>query len=167
HYAILFTDPPPAAPHPLSLHDALPIFICSPKTASEPVIGPAAPILTCANAGTAARATAATASVPKILLIEVSLISPPHGREADRSEEHTSELQSLAYIVCRLLLEKNKRGLGDCCWVFSWGDDLRMLWPAPRSFIRAELARSRGTVLTGHEPSSICVGHWLLLWVFV
>src|SRR2546425_9031100 len=28
-----------------------------------------------------------------------------HGR---RSEEHTSELQSLAYLVCRLLLEKKK-----------------------------------------------------------
>src|SRR2546425_3776979 len=28
----------------------------------------------------------------------------------DRSEEHTSELQSLAYLVCRLLLEKKKRG---------------------------------------------------------
>ena len=25
-----------------------------------------------------------------------------------RSEEHTSELQSLAYLVCRLLLEKSK-----------------------------------------------------------
>ena len=25
-----------------------------------------------------------------------------------RSEEHTSELQSLAYLVCRLLLEKKK-----------------------------------------------------------
>src|SRR5687767_15774140 len=31
------------------------------------------------------------------------------GRQADvRSEEHTSELQSLAYLVCRLLLEKKK-----------------------------------------------------------
>src|SRR2546425_5235378 len=30
-----------------------------------------------------------------------------------RSEEHTSELQSLAYLVCRLLLEKKKKaGLG-------------------------------------------------------
>src|SRR2546425_8204849 len=28
--------------------------------------------------------------------------------EAPRSEEHTSELQSLAYLVCRLLLEKKK-----------------------------------------------------------
>src|SRR6266404_8718425 len=30
------------------------------------------------------------------------------GRQA-RSEEHTSELQSLAYLVCRLLLEKKKK----------------------------------------------------------
>src|SRR2546423_2296918 len=28
---------------------------------------------------------------------------------ARRSEEHTSELQSLAYLVCRLLLEKKKK----------------------------------------------------------
>src|SRR2546423_6368721 len=33
--------------------------------------------------------------------------SPPSGRSSrqTRSEEHTSELQSLAYLVCRLLLE--------------------------------------------------------------
>src|SRR2546425_11161444 len=30
-------------------------------------------------------------------------------RERPRSEEHTSELQSLAYLVCRLLLEKKKK----------------------------------------------------------
>src|SRR3989441_2887287 len=30
-------------------------------------------------------------------------------RPAPRSEEHTSELQSLAYLVCRLLLEKKKK----------------------------------------------------------
>src|SRR2546423_11530420 len=30
------------------------------------------------------------------------------GRAPRRSEEHTSELQSLAYLVCRLLLEKKK-----------------------------------------------------------
>src|SRR5687767_15489806 len=41
-------------------------------------------------------------------------ISPPlelsHHRPAElRSEEHTSELQSLAYLVCRLLLEKKKK----------------------------------------------------------
>src|SRR3712207_7833801 len=31
----------------------------------------------------------------------------------DRSEEHTSELQSRQYLVCRLLLEKKKRILHD------------------------------------------------------
>src|SRR5205823_9996192 len=30
-------------------------------------------------------------------------------RLLDRSEEHTSELQSLAYLVCRLLLEKKNK----------------------------------------------------------
>src|SRR2546423_4798271 len=30
-------------------------------------------------------------------------------RDFERSEEHTSELQSLAYLVCRLLLEKKKK----------------------------------------------------------
>src|SRR5687767_15643531 len=29
----------------------------------------------------------------------------------ERSEEHTSELQSLAYLVCRLLLEKKKNNV--------------------------------------------------------
>src|SRR5229473_6693548 len=35
---------------------------------------------------------------------------PPRPRQClgNRSEEHTSELQSLAYLVCRLLLEKKK-----------------------------------------------------------
>src|SRR2546425_9001965 len=34
--------------------------------------------------------------------------SPATGATRRRSEEHTSELQSLAYLVCRLLLEKKK-----------------------------------------------------------
>src|SRR2546425_6888689 len=34
---------------------------------------------------------------------------PPERRADNRSEEHTSELQSLAYLVCRLLLEKKKK----------------------------------------------------------
>src|SRR2546425_7068927 len=34
--------------------------------------------------------------------------SRPNKWPASRSEEHTSELQSLAYLVCRLLLEKKK-----------------------------------------------------------
>src|SRR2546425_1570577 len=32
-----------------------------------------------------------------------------HAPDVHRSEEHTSELQSLAYLVCRLLLEKKKK----------------------------------------------------------
>src|SRR2546425_9692602 len=32
-----------------------------------------------------------------------------HQVREGRSEEHTSELQSLAYLVCRLLLEKKKK----------------------------------------------------------
>src|SRR2546423_9883064 len=36
-------------------------------------------------------------------------------REENRSEEHTSELQSLAYLVCRLLLEKKKTILARVC----------------------------------------------------
>src|SRR2546425_9040861 len=37
-----------------------------------------------------------------------SFLRHPERREG-RSEEHTSELQSLAYLVCRLLLEKKKK----------------------------------------------------------
>src|SRR2546425_7356817 len=36
----------------------------------------------------------------------------PERVAAPRSEEHTSELQSLAYLVCRLLLEKKKQVQG-------------------------------------------------------
>src|SRR3712207_8869740 len=40
-------------------------------------------------------------------------VVPPHPRRrplaAPRSEEHTSELQSRQYLVCRLLLEKKKK----------------------------------------------------------
>src|SRR3712207_3156903 len=38
--------------------------------------------------------------------------SPPgRGSPAPRSEEHTSELQSRQYLVCRLLLEKKKKSI--------------------------------------------------------
>src|SRR5205823_13995667 len=47
---------------------------------------------------------------------EAAVVGVPHptlGEEVHafvaRSEEHTSELQSLAYLVCRLLLEKKKK----------------------------------------------------------
>src|SRR3712207_6849725 len=36
------------------------------------------------------------------------LYGPPGSQPRGRSEEHTSELQSRQYLVCRLLLEKKK-----------------------------------------------------------
>src|SRR2546425_4509904 len=38
---------------------------------------------------------------------------PEKAAERERSEEHTSKLQSLAYLVCRLLLEKKKNEIKD------------------------------------------------------
>src|SRR5205823_8206275 len=43
------------------------------------------------------------------LEVEILTLRTQGDRQQDvRSEEHTSELQSLAYLVCRLLLEKKK-----------------------------------------------------------
>src|SRR2546423_10548713 len=54
---------------------------------------------TAATAATAACCVGATAAAELQLCVEL-------GCSENRSEEHTSELQSLAYLVCRLLLEK-------------------------------------------------------------
>src|SRR2546429_3304997 len=44
------------------------------------------------------------------LIRNVEAVDDDHGREHDqRSEEHTSELQSRLHLVCRLLLEKKKK----------------------------------------------------------
>src|SRR3989441_2233797 len=53
-----------------------------------------------ATAATIERARAARAAGADAVLV----VAPYY-----RSEEHTSELQSLAYLVCRLLLEKKNR----------------------------------------------------------
>src|SRR2546423_5295045 len=57
--------------------------------------------------------------------------------EFNRSEEHTSELQSLAYLVCRLLLEKKKI--------------TALLQPAPRHTDRPAPHRPRPA--PGHGPA--------------
>src|SRR3989441_4875982 len=44
----------------------------------------------------------------------------PNGRVIERSEEHTSELQSLAYLVCRLLLEKKNKIPSNTNGLVSW-----------------------------------------------
>src|ERR1039458_3227321 len=58
----------------------------------------------------------------------------PHAG-ADRSEEHTSELQSLRHLVCRLLLEKKKHtsdsshSVTSSAGIFLTKNDR---WPRPR-----------------------------------
>src|SRR2546425_9274561 len=49
--------------------------------------------------------------VPRVEDVEAQLFGVEERvvRAFTRSEEHTSELQSLAYLVCRLLLEKKKK----------------------------------------------------------
>src|SRR2546425_5236456 len=53
----------------------------------------------------------ACADAPRVIGVARSttgLALAPQSNPKGRSEEHTSELQSLAYLVCRLLLEKKK-----------------------------------------------------------
>src|SRR2546423_6128605 len=52
--------------------------------------------------------TTGTSTFPTTTTSRRSTISaiPAYATTRGRSEEHTSELQSLAYLVCRLLLEK-------------------------------------------------------------
>src|SRR5687767_16022771 len=81
-----FNDTAPTEIYTLSLHDALPIYR-SPNT--DPPCRP-----TCPPRRHSGRPHPTTSDRPN--------------RARARSEEHTSELQSLAYLVCRLLLEKKK-----------------------------------------------------------
>src|SRR3712207_7815747 len=53
-------------------------------------------------------AHAALLSVAELLSMPASRLNAPVSSWS-RSEEHTSELQSRQYLVCRLLLEKKKR----------------------------------------------------------
>src|SRR2546425_5051812 len=59
-------------------------------------------------------------AVVELAVHEEYVAEPAHERvrgrlpAEGRSEEHTSELQSLAYLVCRLLLEKKKKNSHKC-----------------------------------------------------
>src|SRR6185437_14409824 len=55
-------------------------------------------------------------------------------RQDERSEEHTSELLSLAYLVCRLLLEKKKQRMPMADLVRSMPVALRGFSPGARRF---------------------------------
>src|SRR5205823_14113112 len=100
---------PPPALYPLSLHDALPIWAAqrsglyftpiSTQLGAEEVayiLADSGASVLVASARTAAVAAAAVAGLDSRKLRLLMLVD-------DRSEEHTSELQSLAYLVCRLL----------------------------------------------------------------
>src|SRR3712207_7932404 len=61
------------------------------------------------TAGLSRRATLLRAMLP-VMLPWLAEAPDPDGGPA-RSEEHTSELQSRQYLVCRLLLEKKKTAI--------------------------------------------------------
>src|SRR5947209_11174219 len=80
-----FNDPAPTEIYTLSLHDALPIWrLARPSAIKSP------------KTGGVPRESREISTCPRL------------ARNA-RSEEHTSELQSRQYLVCRLLLEKKKK----------------------------------------------------------
>src|SRR3712207_8625113 len=89
-----FNDTATTEIYTLSLHDALPIFRLrsAPSSLHNPPRRP----------GGADRL--APSACRRLAL---SWLCAPHPHAA-RSEEHTSELQSRQYLVCRLLLEKKK-----------------------------------------------------------
>src|SRR5437879_11206479 len=86
-----FNDTPPTEIYTLSLHDALPIF------ASVTI-----------NGGMRSSVTSSPLTAPTAA--EAPMVAMMHSA---RSEEHTSELQSPMYLVCRLLLEKKKKKIKD------------------------------------------------------
>src|SRR3712207_8297996 len=92
-----FNDTATTEIYTLSLHDALPI-----STATIPVVmAPVADPLATGLVDSLAR--------PGGNLTGVSTVSPEAAAKSlGRSEEHTSELQSRQYLVCRLLLEKTQ-----------------------------------------------------------
>src|SRR5687767_15703398 len=86
----------------LSLHDALPIYgrtLAPPPIAAQPARG----------TQRKKRVATTSAATPHAAITARCASSMPVPVVAGRSEEHTSELQSLAYLVCRLLLEKKKQ----------------------------------------------------------
>src|SRR3712207_7816702 len=90
-----FNDTATTEIYTLSLHDALPILACSRRCARG--WSRSAPD-SCATAGRRSAERVRVRGRPQIP------VSP-----RSRSEEHTSELQSRQYLVCRLLLEKKKK----------------------------------------------------------
>src|SRR5204862_1912163 len=89
----------------LSLHDALPILELGGK--SPAIIGPHADFERAVERILVGKLLNAgqTCIAPDYVLVQAD----QRDRFAERSEEHTSELQSRRDLVCRLLLEKKKK----------------------------------------------------------
>src|SRR3712207_7970553 len=96
-----FNDTATTEIYTLSLHDALPIYAACGREAHR-VHG-----LRGGVARQHPRAELALLSLLQPALPHPDRRRPAHARV--RSEEHTSELQSRQYLVCRLLLEKKKK----------------------------------------------------------
>src|SRR3712207_7537196 len=88
-----FNDTATTEIYTLSLHDALPIS------------GPFSLLLGEGRGRDARASTRSGTSAGRLRSACDGVRTPPAGR----SEEHTSELQSRQYLVCRLLLEKKKQ----------------------------------------------------------
>src|SRR3712207_8916207 len=99
-----FNDTATTEIYTLSLHDALPISARSPTPASPRARArrrsPPAPTARAPAGRPWPRAPTATWAAPTCWTTRAG--------SRGRSEEHTSELQSRQYLVCRLLLEKKK-----------------------------------------------------------
>src|SRR2546423_7619655 len=97
-----FNDTATTEIYTLSLHDALPIS----ASLRSPQCRGASPA-PCLHCKLAAAMTFRIA--PSILSADFARVYNAGMAQEKRSEEHTSELQSLAYLVCRLLLGTQRR----------------------------------------------------------
>src|SRR5205823_13252569 len=91
---------------PLSLHYALPIFLG--EALLSTVLAEVEPLLAAAERGDLAHFADGALPVDAGRGVRLRGTVDEGAAVAVRSEEHTSELQSLAYLVCRLLLDKKK-----------------------------------------------------------
>src|SRR5204862_6203248 len=100
-----FHDPLPSDIYPLSLHDALPIF--NPAQLAC-FLAFWAVNMAVIYLGIESIRLLLNIKAPLLVALGLALLAWAY-REANRSEEHTSELQSRRDLVCRLLLEKKKK----------------------------------------------------------
>src|SRR5690606_40881910 len=92
----------------LALHDPLPIYEGQGNSFTVTADGVPAPTFSVVSGSLPDGVSLSAAGVLSGTPVNVQQGSYSFTIEADRSEEHTSELQSRENLVCRLLLEKKK-----------------------------------------------------------